>query len=31
VRQIVVRTSRIFGRQVIVPIDQVARCDAQGI
>jgi osmotically-inducible protein OsmY len=31
VRQIVVRTSRIFGRRVLVPIDQVARCDAQGI
>jgi hypothetical protein len=31
VRQIVVRTSRMFGRHVIVPIDQVARCDAQGI
>jgi osmotically-inducible protein OsmY len=31
VRQIVVRTSRMFGRHVIVPIDQVARCDAQGV
>lgn len=31
VRQIVVRTSRMFGRHVIVPIEQVARCDAQGI
>jgi osmotically-inducible protein OsmY len=31
VRQIVVRTSRMFGRQVVVPIDQVARCDAQGV
>jgi hypothetical protein len=31
VRQIVVRTSRMFGRRVLVPIEGVARCDAQGI
>ncbi len=31
VRQIVVRTSRMFGRHVLVPIDQVTRCDAQGV
>jgi osmotically-inducible protein OsmY len=31
VREIVVRTSRIFGRQVLVPIDRVARSDAQGV
>jgi hypothetical protein len=31
VRQIVVRTSRRFGRKVLVPIDQVTRCDAQGV
>jgi osmotically-inducible protein OsmY/sporulation protein YlmC with PRC-barrel domain len=29
--QIVVRTSRMFGRRVLVPIDQVTRCDAQGV
>ncbi len=31
VRQIIVRTSRMFGRRVLVPIDQVTRCDAQGV
>jgi osmotically-inducible protein OsmY/sporulation protein YlmC with PRC-barrel domain len=31
VRQIIVRTSRMFGRRVLVPIEGVARCDAQGI
>jgi osmotically-inducible protein OsmY len=31
VRQIVVCTSRMFGRRVIVPIEGLARCDAQGI
>lgn len=31
VRQIVVRTSRIFGRRVIIPIEEVARSDAQGV
>jgi osmotically-inducible protein OsmY/uncharacterized protein YrrD len=31
VRHIVVRTSRMFGRQVIVPIEAVARIDAQGV
>jgi osmotically-inducible protein OsmY len=31
VRQIVVRTSRMFGRHVLVPIEGVTRCDAQGI
>jgi osmotically-inducible protein OsmY len=30
-RQIVVRTSRMFGRRVLIPIDQVARCDPQGV
>jgi osmotically-inducible protein OsmY len=31
VRQIVVRTSRMFGRRVLVPIEGVTRCDAQGV
>jgi osmotically-inducible protein OsmY len=31
VRQIIVRTSRMFGRRVLVPIEGVAHCDAQGI
>lgn len=31
VRQIVVRTSRMFGRRVLVPIEAVVRCDAQGV
>lgn len=31
VREMVVRTNRLFGRHVIVPIEHVARCDAQGI
>jgi osmotically-inducible protein OsmY len=31
VREIVVRTSRIFGRRVLVPIEAVARSDRQGV
>jgi osmotically-inducible protein OsmY len=31
VQQIVVRTSRMFGRHVLVPIEAVARSDAQGV
>jgi osmotically-inducible protein OsmY/sporulation protein YlmC with PRC-barrel domain len=31
VRQIIVRTSRMFGRRMLVSIDQVMRCDARGV